>query len=72
MAAEYGRLKENILSDIKNGKIRRIVDGRPNGYSEAKLKFVEKYSKAAKQEFRNCYSPGKMLSPSADSAGKPE
>ena len=57
MAAEYGKLKENILSDIESGKIRRIVDGRPNGYSEAKLKFVEKYSKAAKEEFRNCYSP---------------
>ena len=56
VAAEYGKLKENILSDIESGKIRRIVDGRPNGYSEAKLKFVEKYSKAAKEEFRNCYS----------------
>ena len=70
VAAEYGKLKENILSDIESGKIRRIVDGRPNGYSEAKLKFVEKYSKAAKEEFRNCYSPRAILSPSADSTGK--
>ena len=69
VAAEYGKLKENILSDIESGKIRRIVDGRPNGYSEAKLKFVEKYSKAAKEEFRNCYSPRAILSPSADSTG---
>ena len=51
VAAEYGKLKENILSDIESGKIRRIVDGRPNGYSEAKLKFVEKYSKRQKEEF---------------------
>lgn len=70
VAAEYGKLKENILSDIESGKIRRIVDGRPNGYSEAKLKFVEKYSKAAKEEFRNCYGPRAILSPSADSTGK--
>lgn len=70
VAEEYGKLKENILKDIKNGKIQRIADGRPNGYSEAKLKFVEKYSKAAKLEFRNCYSPRAILSPSADSTEK--
>lgn len=53
VATEYGNLKLNILKDIEKGIIERI----PNGYSEAKLAFVEKYSKVAKQEFQNRYKP---------------
>lgn len=54
---EYGKLKQNILKDIEEGKIERIPNGMPNGYSEAKLEFVEKYSNAAKQEYQNRYKP---------------
>lgn len=53
VAAEYGNLKRNILSDIEKGKIERL----PNGYSNAKLEFVKKYSMAAKQDFQNRYRP---------------
>lgn len=57
VANEYGKLKLNILKDIEKGLIERIPNGVPNGYSEAKLVFVEKYSKYAKQEFQNRYNP---------------
>jgi GrpB-like predicted nucleotidyltransferase (UPF0157 family) len=57
VATEYGKLKLNIIKDIDKGIIERIPNGKPNGYSEAKLVFVKKYSKAAKQEFQNRYKP---------------
>ncbi len=57
VATEYGNLKLNILKDIEKGIIERIPNGVPNGYSKAKLAFVEKYSKVAKQEFQNRYKP---------------
>lgn len=57
VAAEYGKLKLNILEDIEKGIIERMPNGQPNGYSVAKLAFVEKYSKAAKQEFQSKYKP---------------
>ena len=55
VSAEYGKLKMNILQDIEKGLIERIPNGNPNGYSNAKLSFVEKYSKIAKREFQNRY-----------------
>ncbi|HEX2986312.1 MAG TPA: GrpB family protein [Caproiciproducens sp.] len=57
VAAEYGKLKQKILSDIENGIIERMPNGAPNGYSEAKLAFVKKYSNVAKQQFQNRYKP---------------
>lgn len=66
VAAEYGKLKQDILRDIEEGKIQRISNGKPNGYSEAKLRFVEKYSKYAKQEFHNKYSPKRGLTTEKD------
>jgi GrpB-like predicted nucleotidyltransferase (UPF0157 family) len=57
VATEYGKLKLNILKDIEKGIIERMPNGQPNGYSVAKLAFVEKYSKAAKQKFQNKYKP---------------
>lgn len=57
IAIEYGQLKLRILNDIENGIIERIQNGNPNGYSQAKLSFVEKYSKIAKQEFHDRYIP---------------
>lgn len=57
VAAEYGKLKLKILSDIEKGIIERVPNGKPNGYSEAKLDFVRKYSDAAKREFMDRYKP---------------
>lgn len=54
-AAEYGKLKLKILRDIQEGRIERIPNGNPNGYSNAKLEFVEKSSKIAKREFQDRY-----------------
>lgn len=62
VAAEYGALKKEILSNIEQGRIQRISNGAPNGYSESKLKFVKQYSKAAKLEFSNRYQPKRALS----------
>ena len=56
-AAEYGKLKQQILSDIENGVIDRMPDGAPNGYSQAKLKFVQDISRIAKQEYHDRYRP---------------
>lgn len=58
VAAEYGNLKVDILKDIESGLIERIQNGKRNGYSQAKLSFVEKYSKLAKEEYCNRYKPG--------------
>lgn len=54
-AAEYGKLKLQILQDIENGKIERMPNGNPNGYSRAKLEFVEQISAAARKEFEGRY-----------------
>jgi GrpB-like predicted nucleotidyltransferase (UPF0157 family) len=54
---EYGKLKMNILSDIKKGIIERLPNGKPNGYSKAKLAFVEKYTKIAREVYKEKYKP---------------
>ena len=56
-AAEYGRLKEQILDDISAGRLERMPNGRPNGYSQAKLAFVQEISARARQEFGDRYKP---------------
>jgi GrpB-like predicted nucleotidyltransferase (UPF0157 family) len=57
VAAEYGKLKQKIVSDIENGIIERMPNGAPNGYSEAKLQFVQKMTGIAKQEYHDKYRP---------------
>lgn len=57
VANEYGCLKTQILEDIENGKIERIQNGQRNGYSNAKLYFVEKVTIDAKNEFKDRYRP---------------
>jgi len=57
LASEYGKLKLIILNDIEKGIIERIPNGQPNGYSQAKLEFVKKYTNSAKQEFHDRYKP---------------
>ena len=57
VAAEYGKLKQKILSDIEKGIIERLPNGAPNGYSQAKLQFVRKIFAIAKQEYRDKYRP---------------
>lgn len=57
VAVEYGKLKLKILNDIEDGIIERIPNGNPNGYSQAKLSFVDKNSIIAKQEFHDRYKP---------------
>lgn len=57
VATEYGKLKLNILNDIEKGLIERMPNGVPNGYSQAKLEFVKKYTNSAKQEFHDRYKP---------------
>lgn len=55
VAEEYGQLKERILKDIQDGKLERMPNGQPNGYSQAKYEFVEKISIQAKQELKGRY-----------------
>ena len=57
MATEYGKLKLNIVIDIEKGLIERMPNGVPNGYSQAKLELVKKYTNFAKQEFHDRYKP---------------
>ncbi len=57
VAAEYGRLKEEILRDIESGRLERLPNGRPNGYSQAKLAFVQDVTARARQEFAGRYKP---------------
>lgn len=57
VATEYGELKLNIIKDIEKGLIERMPNGVPNGYSQAKLEFVKKYTNSAKQEFHDRYKP---------------
>ncbi len=54
-AAEYSRLKERILKDIRDGKTERMPNGRPNGYSMAKYAFVDEISKKAKEAYPGRY-----------------
>ena len=56
-ALKYGKLKLNILNEINNGIIERMPNGNPNGYSQAKFSFVEKFSAMAKHEFQDRYKP---------------
>ncbi len=56
-ALEYGRLKEKILDDINTGRLERMPNGRPNGYSQAKLAFVQEITAKARQEFGDRYKP---------------
>ena len=44
-------------SSIEKGLIERMPNGVPNGYSQAKLEFVKKYTNSAKQEFHDRYKP---------------
>ena len=55
-AREYGELKESILKAIDEGRMERMPDGRPNGYSNAKLAFVQRISAEAKKEYRGRYA----------------
>lgn len=57
VAAEYGRLKAGILQDIESGRLERLPNGRPNGYSQAKLAFVQDVTARARQEFADRYKP---------------
>ncbi len=57
VAKEYGELKERILKEINEGKIERMPNGRPNGYSNAKLAFVKNISAEAKKAYRGRYAP---------------
>lgn len=57
VSTEYGKLKQNILKDIEEGIIERMPNGVPNGYSEAKLAFVRKYSNMAKEDYQDRYKP---------------
>lgn len=52
-------LKQKILSEIKNGIIERMPYGAPNGYSQAKLSYVENITNIAKQEFHDRYKPSR-------------
>lgn len=55
VAAEYSHLKEKILNDISEGKLERMPNGQPNGYSNAKLSFVKEVSQKAKDAYRGRY-----------------
>lgn len=59
VANEYGCLKKQILKDIDDGKIKRIQNGQKNGYSNAKLSFVEKVTIDARREFKDRYKPNR-------------
>lgn len=55
VAREYGALKEKILDDISEGKMERMPNGKPNGYSMAKFDFVNDISCKAKERYGNRY-----------------
>ncbi|MBO7451587.1 MAG: GrpB family protein [Clostridiales bacterium] len=55
VAREYGELKEKILEDISEGKMERMPNGKPNGYSMAKFDFVNEVSNKAKERYCNKY-----------------
>lgn len=60
-AREYGELKLKILRDIEAGVIERMPNGVPNGYSQAKLAFVQEITRLAKQAYCDRYRPGNLL-----------
>ena len=55
VAAEYSRLKEQILDDISEGRLERMPNGQPNGYSNAKFSFVKDISQRAKDLYQGRY-----------------
>ena len=55
IAEEYSNLKIQILKDINEGKIERMPNGQPNGYSAAKYAFVNDISHKAKLAYKNRY-----------------
>ena len=55
VAAEYSRLKEQILDDISEGRLERMPNGQPNGYSNAKFSFVKDVSRRAMESFPGRY-----------------
>ena len=57
IAKEYSDLKEKILDDIQSGKIERMPNGQPNGYSMAKLDFVKRISEEARLAYPNRFDP---------------
>ena len=57
LAKEYSDLKEQILDDIQSGKIERMPNGQPNGYSMAKLDFVKRISEEARLAYQNRFNP---------------
>ena len=57
IAKEYSDLKEQILDDIQSGKIERMPNGQPNGYSMAKLDFVKRISEEARLAYPNRFNP---------------
>ena len=54
-AFAYSRLKEQILDDIRNGKIERLPNGKPNGYSNAKLEYVDEMTRKARKQYGGRY-----------------
>lgn len=55
IAEEYSNLKIQILKDINDGRIERMPNGKPNGYSAAKYAFVDDISHKAKLAYKNRY-----------------
>ena len=55
VAKEYSSLKEQILTDISEGKMERMPNGQPNGYSNAKFSFVKEVSQKAKDAYPGKY-----------------
>lgn len=51
----YGALKAGILEGIEKGEIERMPQGRPNGYSQAKLAFVREYTDVARAAYAGRY-----------------
>lgn len=58
IAKEYSSLKEQILTDISEGKMERMPNGQPNGYSNAKFSFVKEVSQKAKDAYPGKYRVG--------------
>ena len=54
-AREYSDLKVQILDDISAGRLERMPNGQPNGYSNAKYKYVNELSKKAKSAYPGRY-----------------
>ena len=55
IAQEYSNLKVKILNDINEGKIERMPNGQPNGYSNAKYSYVKDLSLKAKAHYQDRY-----------------